>query len=122
MWSPTGPGRNEHGELHRGHKLNLTRPVAVAPPAPGLAALAFGHEHTVALTATHEVMTCGSWVAGKQADAEVTAHVTRLRKVRRNNLRAKYLVAPSHKSMPRFRQIFSSFQFSEFSSPNLLRA
>jgi hypothetical protein len=76
------PGRNEHGELHRGHKLNLTRPVAVAPPAPGLAALAFGHEHTVALTATHEVLTCGSWVAGKQADAEVTAHVTRLRKVR----------------------------------------
>ena len=29
------PGRNEHGELHRGHKLNLPRPVAVAPPAPG---------------------------------------------------------------------------------------
>lgn len=80
-------GRNEHGELNRGHKQNLLRPVVVAPPNT-LAAWAFGHEHSVALMITHEIFSCGSWVAGKQADAEVTSHVTRLRKIRAAELQS----------------------------------
>lgn len=67
-------GRNEHGELSRGHKSNLPLPVKVATPH-SLAQMAFGHEHAVALMMSHEVFTSGSWVAGKQGDSEVVSYV-----------------------------------------------
>ncbi len=67
-------GRNEHGELNRGHKHSLNRPCLIALPHT-LAQLAFGHEHMVALMTSHELYSAGSWVAGKQGDPEITSCV-----------------------------------------------